>query len=771
MKYLWKHLLCATLCLCLLFSSALAEGVDINLYVMTDYSDANALTVRSGQVVGQNLYLLVGGPYGDMEEGQVRLERWTSGMSEPEIVLEGLLSYRNENADDTMPVINRLLSDVECLYGYDEINRQIMRLVDGAGNAAVEKLSVLEAAEEEKSEDGFYYSSYISAMFVQNGEVVRLAENYGEGESSMVVERYALDTGKLIARSGADNTLRTLCAYKDGKYLALVQPTPGPEDMEAPMSQIAVYDPATGEMTSTATLSGSYLSNLTYDAESDTAYYCSGATIYAVPLATGESRVSAYLPVNAWSGSDTTFATLSGGMIAYANGDGAYVRRLDAPELAAGALTVANEGGTIKYMAVVGEHPELNVTLASEYPQTMEELTTAMVSGTGTMDVLSLTTTYNPVARLIDKGYAADLSGYPELMAVVQRMDTRFTDSVMRDGKLYALPVSLSTNTLGVNAQTMEKLGLTESDLPTTWLEFLDFAANFYYDYGEENADVALMDLNMRKPLFQMIRDQYVAVQLRDTGSVSFDTPLFRKLMQALEAIDFTELDPYEVKGDKVWEGDDANEFYEKQQLFTLYSEANPCSMGQSGYGRVNQPLVLSLDGETEPIIPTGMTVMIVNPRSTRLDQAAAYLTAYAGHYEAESENIMFFPDQNEPVPNSYYEVQKQSYEDRLNDLDGLIEKTDESEKPALREEREQVQSYLDELETQRMSVTEEMIQAYREQVAPYLYVTPQTPLTNPDSSAELDTLTRQYLDRAIDLDTYIREMDQRVRMMMLEDM
>ena len=63
------------------------------------------------------------------------------------------------------------------------------------------------------------------------------------------------------------------------------------------------------------------------------------------------------------------------------------------------------------------------------------------------------------------------------------------------------------------------------------------------------------------------------------------------------------------------------------------------------------------------------------------------------------------------------------------------------------------------------------MIQAYRVQVAPYLYVTPQTPLTNPDSSAELDTLTRQYLDRAIDLDTYIREMDQRVRMMMLEDM
>lgn len=771
MKHLWKHLMCTALCLCLLFSAALAEAVDINLHVMTDYTDADAWTVRSGQVVGANLYLLVSNLYSGSNDGQVRLERWSAGMNEPETVLEGLRSYRNESTDATTPVVTRLLADGECLYGFDESSRQVMRLVDGAGSAAVQPLCTLEAVEQKPSEDGIYYDSYVNSMFMQDGEVVRLAENYGQGESSLLVERYALDTGKLIAQQGVDSTLRALCAYKDGKYLALVQPVPGPEDMEAPMTQMAVYDPATGGTTPVATLNGSYLNNLTYERESDTAYYCGDATIYAVPLATGESRVSAYLPVNAWSGSDTTFAALSGGMIVYANGDGIYVRRLDAPELAAGALTVANEGGTTKHMAVVAEHPELNVTLASEYPQTMEELTTAMVSGTGSMDVLCLTTSYNPVERLIDKGYAADMSGYPELMAVAGRMDPRFTQSVMRDGKLYALPVALSTNTLGVNADVMEKLGLTESDLPTTWLEFLDFAANYYYDYGEENADVVLMDLNMRRSLFQMIRDQYVAAQLRDTGSVSFDTPLFRKLMQALEAIDFTELDPYEVKGDKVWEGNDANEFYEKQQLFTRYSEASPRSMGQSGYGRSNQPLVLRLDGETEPVLPVSMTVMIVNPRSTRMDQAAAYLTAYAGHYDAETENIMFFPDQNDPVPNSYYEVQKQSYEESLRDVDSRIEKADESEKASLRETREQIQGYLDELENQRMSVTEEMIQAYREQVAPYLYVTPQTPLTNPESSNELETLTSQYLDHAIDLDTYIREMDQRVRMMMLEDM
>ena len=47
MKHLWKHLMCTALCLCLLFSAALAETVDINLHVMTDYTDADAWILTS----------------------------------------------------------------------------------------------------------------------------------------------------------------------------------------------------------------------------------------------------------------------------------------------------------------------------------------------------------------------------------------------------------------------------------------------------------------------------------------------------------------------------------------------------------------------------------------------------------------------------------------------------------------------------------------------------------------------------------------------------
>ena len=77
MKHLWKYLMCTALCLCLLFSAALAEAVDINLHVMTDYTDADAWTVRSGQVVGAN-------------QPVWRLERWAGPA--------GTLERRNERA-------------------------------------------------------------------------------------------------------------------------------------------------------------------------------------------------------------------------------------------------------------------------------------------------------------------------------------------------------------------------------------------------------------------------------------------------------------------------------------------------------------------------------------------------------------------------------------------------------------------------------------------------------------------------------------------------
>ena len=65
----------------------------------------------------------------------------------------------------------------------------------------------------------------------------------------------------------------------------------------------------------------------------------------------------------------------------------------------------------------------------------------------------------------------------------------------------------------------------------------------------------------------------------------------------------------------------------------------------------------------------------------------------------------------------------------------------------------------------------EEDIARFREEVTPYLYPLPQTPLTNSEESLNFSQLMQQYKQHAIDLETYIQEVERRLRLIQLEGM
>ncbi len=769
MKSSFLRAACLALALCLLMPTALAEGTNANFYAANDYADVNGRSLAGTGVAGDTLYLLtIANRPGQGEES---LERWKPGMEAPEVVLTGLKNYRLQEDAQDATVVNRLFSDGESLYGleygYREDKRAaVTRLVDAQGAAAVTPLCTLDVAALNLSQDGYEEMATLVNVFAVDGVLTMLGMLYTANGIEYVITQYDLSTGETL-RQSKEKTIFSLCSYRDGAMLALVRPESKPDEPAAPV-EIARYDPVAGTLETLVKTDKTDVCGLGYSAENDTAYYVDGATVYALPGVTGEARVSAYLPLSAWL--EQPIAYLNGGMIVHESWQGAYVRALDAPGISEGALVIYGEGGSDKHAAVVDAHPELPITMSDSYYGTMEQLTAAMVGGEDTVDVLRLDVGNAPVERLIQKGYAADLSGYPELMAVAQRLDEPFSEVLCRDGKLYGLPVNVSGGLISVNKEVMEALELTQDDLPSTYMELLDFAANFYYDYGEEHQDIALFDNpRMRDELFEKIMTQYIALQMREGEAVQFDTPLMRKLLAALDAIDFTELDPYATLGDDIWESGALDEFYyEKRGLFNMYTSASPRTFRfENGL-----PLVLPLDEGMEPIVPMDMDILIVNPRSAHMDQAAVYLAEYVKHYDADDENLKLFPDENDPVPNPYYEMSKLSWEENIRELDERLEKADESEKAALRDERKAMEGYLEDVEKNRMSVTAEMLAAYREQVAPYVYVTRQTPLTDWGSEAggELRTQIAQYNSGAIDMDTFIREVDKRVRMMMLED-
>ncbi len=777
MKRFLKTALCLALVMALMTGAAAlaASGGNANLYPQTDYDDPDQKYAMSAAGIGGTLYLLVRKASGS----NVLLERWTPDMETPETMAESYTYYAyDQEGKPEKTNLSHLFTDGKALYGFDITSRSVRRLVSESGALEDTPLYALDFSSLASGEDASEYAEDVNigvlSLFADNGVLYLLCETYME-QSTKAFFQFDLETGALLKQEAAQK-LRYAAPYRDGKLLALWQE--GDKDYNEETGEmipgvIAEYDPATGAAQPLVTALTYSDTGLRYDAASNTACFISGSTVYSLKDMGAEPTVSAYLPSEAWSGDGQSFLLLEGGLYVYAGYQGVMVRKLDMPGVENGALTIAGDYGTSAHIAAVAAHPELSITVSSKYYGNMEDLTTAMLSGENAVDVIRLTSSNSPLDRLIVKGYAADLSGFADIASVAARMDGRFTEALTRDGKLYGLPVDFSSYTVGYNREVWEEtLGLTEDDLPKTFLELVDFIANYYADYGEDHPEISLFgDMQLHTLLLQLAMDQYVALQIKTEGVVSFDTPLFHKLLSALDAVDYTEIDPYAELGDDVWSDDEAlNEFWSKPALFSAYCSVQPPQA--YSYDANAIPLVLPLDEGQEPVIPVSLDVMIVNPRTTRMDQAAVYLAEYAKHYDASNAALTLFPDNNEPVPNPYFEQNKKSYETSLEDMKKSLEAASEENKAGIREEIKWLEDRLANIENDRMSVTEEMIVKYRELISPYLYVMPQTPLTDwsSESSSELQTQIQQYRDGAIDSETFIREIDKRVKMMMLED-
>ena len=133
--------------------------------------------------------------------------------------------------------------------------------------------------------------------------------------------------------------------------------------------------------------------------------------------------------------------------------------------------------GNAAHLSFATQYPRIPTYLVNEYYDSLEAFANAMVSGQDAVDVLQLYTGGAPIRQLIDKGYAMDMSGNADIMAAIGGMYPALMERYLRDGKVYALPVNLYVSSLGYSRSALEELGLTQEDLPKTWMELLDFMA------------------------------------------------------------------------------------------------------------------------------------------------------------------------------------------------------------------------------------------------------------------------------------------------------
>lgn len=121
-------------------------------------------------------------------------------------------------------------------------------------------------------------------------------------------------------------------------------------------------------------------------------------------------------------------------------------------------------------------HPEVRAKLEPNFNE--QALQQALITRGMDMDVFCMNTEFINVSDVIDKGFCLDLSGSDIIRAAVERMYPSVARQLVRDGHIYALPITLfagSDQVYRCNEEVWRELGYTLEDVPKTFPALLDF--------------------------------------------------------------------------------------------------------------------------------------------------------------------------------------------------------------------------------------------------------------------------------------------------------
>lgn len=706
--------------------------------------------------------------YADGEVGRMDL-----ATRQVEVVGSALGDAQNAAEDgegEPSRIVSHLFADGNMLYGVDLQSGRWYILLDAQGAfAPVLQDGLLDMSSLLETEEDSAYALDPTSLFAMDGVLYYTVLNYRD-----TLEYRA---GAVDLRSGSNRVFSTkfineLAPWKDGKLLCRIYDRDNAFDLEAGTikpSEYGFFDPQQdafekiGELGGEGIYSGFTSEGLCGDPLTDTMYHIQGSRLVGINMATGESRISAY--------TGEGMVGMGGNVMcpAYVNGyyvmhthSGVFSYALDTDAVKNGALRIFGEFGSDAHRSFVKNYPDIPVDVADEYTNSLEELTNAMVSESNAYDVLLLTTSYMPVDRLVEKGYATDLSEFPGIMEIINQMDSRYVEPMRVDGKVYGAPVDMSAYTYAVNMDLWEEIGLSEEDLPTTIAQLYDFLAEWDYEYADDYPDIRLMNMSpMNQMLFSMMLENYISYRQKEGEPLLFDTPEFRSMVEAYERVDFSTLDKQT--------DEEVINFWGQDALFSYDTSIGRFSMRRWAGSQNTRILPLCITEDVQPVIGANVSVLIINPKTTRQAEAVLYVENYLKNLDKAGANITLFPNHNDPVEASGYQKQKEEQEQELDKQKGLLQSAEESAHAEIKSHIERLEAALEDTEKYRYDASAEDIQDFRQNIDPILWVNEMSVLYS-GGADEFSKFFQQYLQGAMPMEQFVKETDKRLKMMNMED-
>ncbi len=358
------------------------------------------------------------------------------------------------------------------------------------------------------------------------------------------------------------------------------------------------------------------------------------------------------------------------------------------------------------------------------------------------------------VYNLMKKEYALPLSSNKVIKEQVGRMYPFIQEGIMFNGEIYAVPMEIQlTTTTSCSARILEEVGLAEEGIPTTYEEYL----NLYQKWKEEEIeekfpDLGFFDYPVRKDYFIYgITRDYANYYHKLGEIINFDTPLYRELMGKMEEV---------FKDEKLYTPSGEEEGNYKEGLFVEYGD-NILEAGEY------QPVTISLGENMEPVMEAWFQMAIINPASENKEMAMAYLQEIITSYSRE-EQVLCFTDEKMPIEN-------EEFDKWVKDWEGFIAENKEKLKTAQGPEKKEIERiiergerFLEDRESHKWKVSEEMIKRY-EEIAPKFFIPKGEVMDIGDEENNIYRLLDEYEKGAMTLNQFISEANRRMEMIALE--
>ena len=768
MKRMIALLLVLVMTLCA--AAAWAAPGDTTLFAR-DYDANNSPSVTTAVAVGDTLYMLVNQFDEELSDNIFSLYRYTQGQSsEPELLANKLCYTRwystMEDAKAAQANIGAdpetgfgyLFSDGEKLYGFNTLNGEIASLTFADGAMSREVVCTVATNDLYIQEEDYSYMVDINGLCCMNGHVYFASSDWRGREPQYFLYDINLDGGA-VTKLPLTQRINSTLPYKDGLLLSYVSSSWDENTNQEIPAQLVTVNPADGATVSVKEMADTaYIYSLAYDAAKDTVYYFTESTLWGM-TGMGTPFKAAYAN-QSYVDSMTIF---SSGYAALWSSDGLEIHNLDPAYLPAKTLTLIGSWRDAAARKFTQENPDIPLIFSEQY-YGMAQLGQAMVSGDTTIDVIR-TSVANGFDNLLEKGYCADLSSSQKLMDYVNSLYPALRDEVMKDGKLYAIPVTLYGSTLSYMPSKLEEIGLTEEDMPTTFVELCEFITRWNNEWIDDESKTNVMPfcttMSNRSVVFDLMLKAYLDYYDAKGEPLTFDTPEFNAMLTALDSMDASSLDMPANMSDQ--------EYDEYYQLYSgVFVDRGLLSTAEGEYAAV--PLKLSIGEGKDFTVGTTMEVLFVNPRCANLPEAIKLLECYVDTLD-ESYKILMCPDCNDPVENQYYQETLKNFQDSLAELQEQLKTADDAEKRDLEDTIKYYEDSLNNKESFRWDYSAQTIAQYRE-IGDHVFARHANVLYSAgnDTSTQLRSLHERYVQKQITRDQYIKELNQKARMIVLEN-